>query len=55
MDSELILALSDRIAETIKDFTEANTVDAVGALTALEVTYANIERVMDGAPPHKMH
>lgn len=55
MDSELLLALSDRIAETIKDFTEANPVDAVGALTALEITYANIERVLDGTPPHKMH
>lgn len=55
MGSELILALSDRIAETIKDFTEANPVDAVGALTALEVTYANIERAIDGTLPHKMH
>lgn len=55
MDNELILALSDRIAETIKDFTEVNPVDAVGALVALELTYANIERVMDGTPPHKMH
>jgi hypothetical protein len=55
MESELILALSDRIAETIKDFTEVNPVDAVGALTALEYTYACIERAMDGTPAHKMH
>jgi hypothetical protein len=53
--SELILALSGRIAETIKDFTEVNPVDAVGALTALEYTYACIERAMDGTPPEKMH
>jgi hypothetical protein len=54
-ESELILALSDRLAETIIEFTEANSVDAVGALTALEYTYACIERVMDGTPPNKMH
>lgn len=55
MDSELILELSERIAETIKDFTEANPVDAEGALTALEYTHACIEQLMDGTPPHKMH
>jgi hypothetical protein len=55
MESEMILALSDRIAETIKDFTEVNPVDAVGALTALEYTYACIERVVDGTPAHKLH
>lgn len=48
--------LSERLAETIEEFSEANTVTVSDVLDALEIVYASVERcATEDQPCHKMH
>ncbi|MGY3589345.1 hypothetical protein [Bradyrhizobium sp. USDA 4350] len=56
MESNEATALSERLAEVIEEFSEANTISATEVLQALEFTYACVERHNEQAMPWmRMH
>jgi hypothetical protein len=56
MESDVAQALADRLSETIVEFAEANPMQTVDVLAALEFNYACVERThLHTELPHKMH
>lgn len=48
--------LAERLAETVEDFSQANTVTVSDVLDALEIVYARVERATtEDLPCIKMH
>lgn len=55
-DTESSQALAERLAETIVEFADANTMTVSDVLAALEYNYAAVERShLHTELPHKMH
>jgi hypothetical protein len=56
MESEVAMALAERLGETIVEFAEANQMQVSDVLSALEFNYACVERShIHTELPHKMH